>query len=56
MAKKLQRAQTRVLMQDVDFVEFAGLDHAACNTAEALVKHVVPTVDKWLPRRVGHGW
>jgi alpha-beta hydrolase superfamily lysophospholipase len=56
MAKALRRARTELLLQDVDFVELAGLDHAACNTREALGQHVVPMVDEWLSRRVGRDW
>jgi pimeloyl-ACP methyl ester carboxylesterase len=56
MAPKLRRAQTGLMLQDVDFVEFSGLDHAACNTSEALAEHVAPTIDAWLSRRVGRDW
>jgi pimeloyl-ACP methyl ester carboxylesterase len=56
MAGKLRRAQTRLHLQNVDFAEFAGLDHAACNTCDALSERVVPAVDKWLARRVGRDW
>jgi dienelactone hydrolase len=56
MTRKLRRAQTGLKVGDVDFVEFGGLDHAACNTPQALAEHVAPTIDAWLSRRVGRGW
>lgn len=55
-ARKLRNAQTQLSLQYVDFVEFAGLDHAACNSREALREPVVPTVAEWLSRRVGRAW
>lgn len=56
MAKKLRRAQTQLGLQNVDFVEFAGLDHAACNSFEALTDEVVPMVEGWISDRVGANW
>jgi hypothetical protein len=56
VASKLRRARTKLLLPDADFVEFAGLDHAACNSQEALGEPVVPVVDEWLSRRVGRDW
>lgn len=56
IAKKLRRAQARLLLHDVDFVEFTALDHAACNTRKALLEHVVPAVDEWVSSRVGRDW
>jgi hypothetical protein len=50
-AKKLRLAQAKRWPRAVHFVEFAGLDHEACNTQEALGDRVVPMVDKWLSRR-----
>jgi pimeloyl-ACP methyl ester carboxylesterase len=52
-SKKLRRAQARLTLNDVDFVELAGLDHTACNTQEALREHVKPVIDQWLSSRVG---
>lgn len=52
MAGRLQRAQREMELQEVEFVEFAGLDHAGCNAREALEGQVVPTIANWLSRRV----
>jgi hypothetical protein len=56
MAKRLRRARDQLLLQEVDFVEFAGLDHAACNSREALERTVVPTVVDWVSSRLGPTW
>jgi pimeloyl-ACP methyl ester carboxylesterase len=56
MATKLRQAQLRSLLKDIDFVEFVGLDHAACNTSEALDERVVPMLQEWLSRRLGRDW
>lgn len=56
MARKLRRAQAQLTPGDVEFVEFAGFDHAACNTREALREHVVPTVAGWLSSHASRDW
>lgn len=56
MAKKLWLAQQRLTLQAVDFVEFEGLDHGACNTEAALTGLVIPAVVSWVARRLGQAW
>ncbi len=56
MAAKLRRAQAQVSLGEVDFVELEGLDHAACDTREALRERIVPTVAEWLSSRTGRDW
>jgi hypothetical protein len=48
MARRLRRTRDQLEMQEVDFIEFPGLDHSGCNTAEALEHAVVPTVASWM--------
>ena len=58
MAKGLRRSRDRptLLGQDVDHIEFSGLDHAGCNEPEALGHRVVPAVADWVARRLGPSW
>ncbi|NYJ75880.1 alpha/beta fold hydrolase [Allobranchiibius huperziae] len=53
MATKLRRAQNQLLLGDAEFVEFAGLDHASCNTHDALREHVIPMITERLRSRAG---
>jgi pimeloyl-ACP methyl ester carboxylesterase len=46
-ARKLRRAQAQLSLPNVEFVEFAGLDHAGCGGRQPLRELVVPTVDQW---------
>jgi pimeloyl-ACP methyl ester carboxylesterase len=55
MAKKLRRARKRLTLQDVDFVEFAGLDHGAF-IDEVLADVVFPAVTSWVDQRLGATW
>lgn len=48
MATKLRDAERQLLAQGVDFVEFSGLDHRACNDRKELEATVIPTVVEWL--------
>jgi pimeloyl-ACP methyl ester carboxylesterase len=48
MAKKLRRTSELLTFQDVDFIEFPGLDHGECSTPESLEDPVVPTVADWI--------
>jgi pimeloyl-ACP methyl ester carboxylesterase len=52
MAAKLRRSQGQLALQHVDFVEFVGPDHGACNSRETLESTVVPAIKSWLTRRV----
>ena len=56
MARRLWRAEDQLAMQDVDCIEFPGLDHSGCNTAQALENPVVPAVASWMSRRLGPSW
>lgn len=52
MASKLRRSSSALFVGQVDFVEFEGLDHGACNSSEALAGLVVPTIRDWMARLV----
>lgn len=56
MANGLRRVRDQLTLQDVDFIEFPGLDHGACNAPEALEHAVVPTVSNWISRSLGPSW
>lgn len=56
MASRLRRAEGDVFLQRVDFIEFTGLDHGACNDTPVLEHRVVPTVADWIASRVGDVW
>jgi pimeloyl-ACP methyl ester carboxylesterase len=56
MAKRLRRTSEQLTLQDVDFIEFPGLDHGGCSTPESLESPVVPTVADWISRRLGPAW
>jgi pimeloyl-ACP methyl ester carboxylesterase len=51
MATALRVSQQQLLLDGVDFVEFPGLNHPACNDREALETLVVPSVEEWITRR-----
>ena len=53
MAKRLRRLSEHLMLGDVDFLEFPGFDHAACNTPEALQSPVVPAIAEWVSQRLG---
>jgi pimeloyl-ACP methyl ester carboxylesterase len=55
MAKRLRRTREHLLLQDVDFIEFAGLDHGAFK-GDVQENTVVPTVADWISQRVGASW
>ncbi len=53
MAKRLRRAREQLTLQDIDFIEFPGLDHPACNDGEALQRQIIPAVSDWASQRIG---
>ena len=55
VARQLRRLSKQLSLQDADFIEIPGLDHAGCNTPIALESDVVQRVAEWL-RRVGPSW
>ena len=55
-AKGLRRAQERLTLQDVDFVEYPGLGHEVGGDEMLLADLVIPTVRDWVARRVGPSW
>jgi pimeloyl-ACP methyl ester carboxylesterase len=56
MAQRLRRTREQLTLQDVDFIEFPGLDHGACGSPEAAESVVVPEVATWLEGRLGADW
>jgi dienelactone hydrolase len=56
MARRLRRTSGQLTFQDVDFIEFPGLDHGGCSTPESMENPVVPTVADWISRRLGPAW
>lgn len=50
MAAKLRLSRAELFFARIEFVEFEGLDHATCNSSEALRDAVVPTVRDWIDR------
>ena len=55
-ARELRRAQQRLTLQDVDFVEYPGLGHEVGGDEALLAELVFPTVVDWVARRVGPTW
>jgi hypothetical protein len=53
MAKRLRRLSEQLMLGDVDFLEFPGFDHGACNTPEALQSPVVPAIAARAAHRLG---
>ena len=56
MVKHLRRMSQLLELQNADFIELAGLDHAATNEPRAIVSKVLPAVDTWLTNRLGDTW
>jgi hypothetical protein len=56
MAKRLRRLSEHLMLQDVDFLEFPGFDHRACNAPEALQSLVVPAFAQWVSPRLRAPW
>lgn len=47
MAPRLRRLRQDLTLQEVDFEEFPGYDHASCCSQEALAGSVLPSIQAW---------
>jgi pimeloyl-ACP methyl ester carboxylesterase len=56
MAKSLRLAQQRLTLQDVDFIEYAGVGHEVGGDDDLQADLVIPDVVAWTARRVGSAW